>query len=349
MEMNAAKKIIIDGAMGEGGGQVLRTSLALSICLNKPIKIINIRANRKKPGLMRQHLTAVNAAAEICGAKTLGAELHSQQIEFMPGDVRANEYCFAIGTAGSTTLVLQTIILPLLFADGASRVVIEGGTHNPLAPPFDFLQYSYLPLLEKMGALIKANLVRPGFFPLGGGRIELNVEPVEKLKPNSLIQRGKILKQEARILLAQLPQHIGEREAKVIKRRLSWSGENIMIDHIDTARSPGNAISIKIIAENLTSVFTGIGQKGIRAETVANSVADEVSYFLSSGVPVDKHLADQLLLPMALAGSGEFVTTKPTKHTMTNIAVIEKFCCQKYSVQQISEGNYLIQYRTNDM
>jgi len=348
MTKNATRELVIDGAMGEGGGQVLRSSLVLSICFHKPVKIINIRANRKKPGLMRQHLTAVNAAAKISNAETTGVELHSRQIEFVPDKVQADEYFFSIGTAGSTTLVLQTIILPLLFANGPSKVVIEGGTHNPLAPPFDFLQYCCLPLLKQMGATINAKLVRPGFFPLGKGCIQLEIEPVEKLKPISLLKRGEILKKETRILLSQLPQHIGEREVKVIKQRLDLSSENVVIDYIDTARSPGNTISVVIKSENITTVFTGFGQKGIRAEAVANRVADEVQHYLSSGVPVDQHLADQILLPTALARGGEFVTTTPTQHALTNIAVIEKFCSQQFSVQQMKNKNYLVQVSSAD-
>ena len=328
--------------MGEGGGQVLRTSLALSICLGKPLKIYNVRANRKKPGLMRQHLTAVNAAAEICNAEVIGAELHSQHIEFSPGKVKGSQYHFAIGTAGSTTLVLQTILLPLLFADRPSKVTIEGGTHNPLAPPFDFLQLSYLPLLERMGARIKVKLVRPGFFPIGEGGIELQIQPVDKIKPISITERGAEFSKEVQILLAQLPHHIGEREAKIIERRLAWPTDCISIDHNDDTPSPGNAVSIVINYKNITVVFSSIGQKGIRAETVANRVVDEVQYYLSTDAPVDKHLADQLLLPMALAGGGDFVTTTPTQHTLTNIAVIEKFTDRRFTVEQINHKIFRI-------
>jgi RNA 3'-terminal phosphate cyclase (ATP) len=344
IRMNTQQKITIDGSMGEGGGQVLRSSVALAICFRKPIKMYNIRANRKRPGLMRQHLTAVNAAAEICHARVLGAELNSQHIEFLPGEVEGGEYYFPIGTAGSTTLVLQTILPPLLFASASSKVTIEGGTHNPLAPPFDFLQHSYLPLLERMGARIKSTLVRPGFFPVGEGRIELEIAPVKELKPVSLLERGEVLNKEARILLSQLPQHIGDREARIIQQRLDWPASKIAILHIDTARSPGNAISVLITCKNITAVFASIGQQGIRAETVANSVVDEVQYYLSNDAPVDKHLADQLLLPIALADGGEFVTTTPTQHTLTNIAVIEKFTGRRFNVKQLDNKNkYLIQ------
>ena len=328
--------------MGEGGGQVLRSSLVLSICLGKPLKINNIRANRKKPGLMRQHLTAVNAAAEISNAEVVGAELHSQHIEFAPGNVKGGDYHFAIGTAGSTTLVLQTILLPLLFADRASKVVIEGGTHNPLAPPFDFVQLSYLPLLKRMGVKVKVNLVQPGFFPIGEGRIELNIEPVEQLNTISITERGDLLSKEVHILLAQLPQHIGDREAKIIQQRLDWLSDCVSIKHVENAPSPGNAISIVINYKNITIVISGIGQKGIRAETVANRVADEVQHYLSTDAPVDKHLADQLLLPIALGGCGEFITTTPTQHTLTNIAVIEQFTGRRFTVEQINRNNYCI-------
>ena len=340
--MVASNFLTIDGSMGEGGGQVLRTSLALSICLGKPIKICNVRANRKKPGIMRQHLTAVKAAAEICNAESVGSELRSQNIEFVPAKVKGGKYHFSIGTAGSTTLVLQTILLPLLFADRASEVVIDGGTHNPLAPPFDFLQLSYLPLLERMGAKVKVKLVQSGFFPIGEGRIELNIQPVEQLRSISIIERGDLRSREAQILLAQLPHHIGEREAKIVEQRLAWPSESISIIHNDDTPSPGNAISIVINYKNITIVFSSIGQKGIRAETVANRVVDEVQYYLSSDAPVDKHLADQLLLPMALADGGEFITTTPTQHTLTNIAVIEKITDRRFTVEEIKHKTFRI-------
>ena len=317
--------IHLDGSQGEGGGQILRTALAFSVCLQKPFKIEKIRANRRRPGLMRQHLTAVKAAAQISNARVEGDELNSQQLLFSPTEVQAGEYHFAIGTAGSATLVLQTILLPLLFTKGASKVTIEGGTHNPLAPPFDFLLNAYLPLLEKMGAKLSTTLVRPGFYPAGGGCIEVEIEPIDKLKPISLTERGQIIEKKAQVLIAGLPFHIVERELKILKQKLNWPDKCYEIRDMGSAYGPGNVITIIVKSENVSEVFTAFGEKGVKAESVADKVVNEVRRYITSGVPVEEHLSDQVLLPMALAGKGEYITTTPSRHTVTNIDVIKHF------------------------
>jgi RNA 3'-terminal phosphate cyclase (ATP) len=183
--------VIIDGSEGEGGGQVLRSSLSLSMITGRPFKIKNIRSGRKKPGLMRQHLTCVKAAAEICNAKINSAELGSQELFFIPGEVKAGRYHFPIGTAGSTNLVAQTVIPALMLGDAPSKILLEGGTHNVHAPTFDFLQHSFLPILKKMGVEVKANLHSHGFYPAGGGKVEFEIQPVQKLKALELLERGK--------------------------------------------------------------------------------------------------------------------------------------------------------------
>ncbi|WP_455203458.1 RNA 3'-terminal phosphate cyclase [Kaarinaea lacus] len=340
--MSKEQLIHLDGSQGEGGGQILRTSLALSICLGKPFKIENIRANRRRPGLMRQHLTAVKAAAQISNAQVEGDELNSQQLIFKPNEVQAGEYHFAIGTAGSATLVLQTILVPLLFAKGTSKVSIEGGTHNPLAPPFDFLRHAYFPLLERMGAKINAKLVRPGFFPAGGGRIEVEVEPVAKLQPLSLTERGEIIEKKAQVMFSALPFHIVERELKVLKQKLNWPENCYAVQTLDADYGPGNVITVTVKCENVCEVFTGFGQKGIKAEAVANNVVKDVRRYIASDAPVEEHLSDQLLLPLALAGSGEYVTVTPSRHTLTNIDVIQHFMDVAIQVDEISEKRYLI-------
>src|SRR5438034_4921677 len=184
--------IEIDGSFGEGGGQILRTSLALSLVTDQAFRIRNIRAARKKPGLLRQHLTAVNAAAEIGQAKVEGASLASGELTFRPCSVAASSYHFAVGSAGSATLVLQTILPALIVASGPSTVVLEGGTHNPHAPPFDFLQKAFLPELNRMGPMIAATLERPGFYPAGGGKFTLTIKPVPQLSPIQVLERGEI-------------------------------------------------------------------------------------------------------------------------------------------------------------
>lgn len=340
--MSKEQLIHLDGSQGEGGGQILRTSLAISICLGKSFKIENIRANRRRPGLMRQHLTAVKAAARISNAHVEGDELNSQQLIFKPNEVQAGEYHFAIGSAGSVTLVLQTILVPLLFAKGSSKVSIEGGTHNPLAPPFDFLQHAYFPLLEKMGAKINAKLVRPGFFPAGGGRIEVEVEPVTSLQPLSLTERGDIIEKKAQVMFSALPFQIVERELKVLKQKLNWPENCYAVNNLAADYGPGNVITVMVKSENVCEVFTGFGQKGVRAEAVANNVVKDVRRYIASDAPVEEHLSDQLLLPLALAGSGEYITITPSRHTLTNINVIKHFIDIAINVDEISEKRYLV-------
>src|SRR5512136_2571133 len=178
--------ITIDGSQGEGGGQILRTSLALSLVTGQPFRMERIRAKRQKPGLLKQHLTAVEAAKTVGCAEVTGAALGSQTLEFKPGPVTPGNYRFAVGTAGSATLVLQTVLPPLLVASGPSTLTLEGGTHNPFAPPFDFLARCFAPVVERMGPRIELKLHRPGFFPAGGGQFEAQITPVNRLKPIDL-------------------------------------------------------------------------------------------------------------------------------------------------------------------
>jgi RNA 3'-terminal phosphate cyclase (ATP) len=340
--MNEQSHVSIDGSQGEGGGQVLRSSLALSICLRKPFTMVNIRARRKKPGLLRQHLTAVRAAARISNARVEGDHLGSQQLIFEPNDVQSGEYHFSIGTAGSTTLVLQTIMLPLVFADGPSKIVIEGGTHNPMAPPFEFIQQAYLPILANMGANIKITLIRPGFFPQGGGCIELEVQPTEKLKPISLQQRGKTHSIHGAVYIVGLPINIAEREINVLARKLNVSVNNFDIIPYGGEMGPGNVISVAVKSDNVCEVFTGYGQKGVKAEIVAKRVANDVRRYIDSGVAVDEHLADQLLLPMGLAGGGEFVTCPLSQHTETNIKTVKQFLDVNYRLSALNDNCFNI-------
>lgn len=330
--------IQIDGSRGEGGGQVLRTSLALSICLGKPFEIHHIRAGRARPGLLRQHLTAVKAAASISNAHVQGDSLKSQHLVFEPAEVQSGEYHFAIGTAGSTTLVLQTILMPLLLAQGASKVVIEGGTHNPLAPTVDFLQQAYLPLLQRMGGEVKVKLIRPGFFPAGGGRLEVDIQPAGQLRGIDLLHRGALLDQSVRVYFAGLPFHIVEREMKVLQKKLNWPQSCFSVHQFGDCIGSGNVISVCIKSENVCEVFTGFGEKGVKAERVANRVVTDVRRYLGGTAVLDEHLSDQVLLPLALAGRGQFLTAVLSQHTLTNIEVIRHFIDIAIETQKRDDG-----------
>ena len=329
--------IHIDGSFGEGGGQILRTSLALSLVTGKAFRIENIRANRKKPGLARQHLTAVNAAAEIGRAEIKGNELRSQQLYFSPTTIASGNYHFSIGTAGSCTLVFQTIFPALLLADGPSEIIFEGGTHNSMAPSFDYLHTVFLPLMRRMGAHAEAKLSCHGFYPAGGGRFSASVVPCRRLENLALPERGKLLSKRAEALVSKLPAHIAERELKVVRDRLSWERRELHVIDVNNSPGPGNALSLFLEFENITEVFVAFGERGVRAETVAKRLVKEVREYLETDVPVGRHLADQLILPMALAGGGKFRTLFPSQHTLTNIEVIKHFLDIDIQLRQESQ------------
>ncbi len=332
--------LVIDGSQGEGGGQILRTSLALSLVSGQPFRIVNIRSGRKKPGLMRQHLTAVEAASAVGRARVEGAHIGSQQLAFHPGGVAAGNYRFSVGTAGSCTLVLQTVLPALLTAGSRAELLLEGGTHNPYAPPFDFLADAFLPLIAKMGPKVSAKLLRPGFYPAGGGEFTVSIEPARKLAPLHLTERGAILNRSARATIARLPRHIAERELQVVRDRLIWDAECCSVVEAVSARGPGNILCIEIASEHITEVFTGFGERGVSAETVAGETVKAVQEYLAANVPVGRYLADQLLLPLALAGGGRFRTLSPTRHLTTNAEVIRKFLPVEVTMREMGRNDW---------
>lgn len=332
----------IDGSQGEGGGQILRSSLALSICTGTPFRIEKIRAGRAKPGLLRQHLTAVNAAVEICGAQVSGATLSSRELTFTPGQVRPGGYHFAVGTAGSATLVLQTVLPPLLLASGPSTITVEGGTHNPHAPPFHFLERSFLPLINRMGPNVTATLERYGFYPAGGGRIVVTIEPSVSLTPLDLTKRGEIKRRKATAIVAGLPAHIGQRELQTVQRMLNWSPELHELEEVDADQGPGNALLLEIAGEHVTEVISGFGSKGIRSEDVAKGAIGDARRYLAANVAVGEHLADQLLLPFALARGGAFETISLSRHSTTNIDVIGMFLDVRIETEKIEKQRWRV-------
>jgi RNA 3'-terminal phosphate cyclase (ATP) len=334
--------ITIDGSFGEGGGQIIRSSCALSLISGRPFRIFNVRARRDKPGLQRQHLTAVMAAAEIGGANVDGARVGSGEFTFVPGPIKHGEYVFKIGTAGSTTLVLQTVLPPLMTATGPSRITLEGGTHNVHAPPFEFLQKTFLPLINRMGVRVSIRLERYGFYPPGGGRLQVLIEPGTERRGLNLIERGALRGQRARALVVNLPQSIAARELNVIKEKLGWSDEELQLETSDNAFSPGNVVTLEIESEQLTEIFTGVGERGVRAEVVAERAVEEAMKYLEAGAPVGEHLADQLLVPLAISGGGSYITGQPSLHTTTNIEVIKKFLGVEIKVTPESERTWKI-------
>jgi RNA 3'-terminal phosphate cyclase (ATP) len=315
----------IDGSRGEGGGQILRTSLALAILTGRKLRMKQIRAGRKKPGLQRQHLACVEAAARLSSAQTNPLEVGASELVFTPSPIEAwpSELHIDIGSAGSTTLVVQTILIPALAAPHPVRAVITGGTHNPLAPPFEFLDRVFLPPLRRMGADVTLTLEKHGFMPDGGGRIVMETKP-SKLKPIELREAGKIVARRATAICARLPRHVGDRELAVAQERLDNPTCQLLEFPED---GPHNVFMVEVELESgARELVTSHGRKGYPAEDVADDALDDLEDYLEAGVPVGECLADQLLLPMALAGGGAFRTIAPlSDHTLTNIDTIREF------------------------
>jgi RNA 3'-terminal phosphate cyclase (ATP) len=334
--------ITLDGSLGEGGGQIVRSALTLSLITGKSFRIRNIRAGRPKPGLMRQHLTAVRAATTVGSAEVVGAEMGSTELTFKPRRTQAGEYTFSVGTAGSTTLVLQTILLPLLCAREPSTLHLEGGTHNPFAPPYPFLEKSFLPLIRQMGFEVETQLERPGFYPAGGGLIHVQIKPSDVRKQIQLAERGPVVGRAARACAAKIPRSVAERELKVVKEHLAFEDEELFPELIENSAGPGNALFLEYNYGSVTEVFSSFGEYALPAEKVAWKAIEEARRFLKSSASVGEHLADQLLMPMAMAGGGSFRTLPPTKHTLTNIDVISKFLDQKITTTEIARLDWAI-------
>jgi RNA 3'-terminal phosphate cyclase (ATP) len=321
-----------------GGGQLLRSSLSLAMLTGRAFQMTNIRGKRPKPGLMRQHLTCVKAAAEVCSAAVEGAEMGSTELVFRPGTIAAGDYTFAIGSGGSTTLVLQTLLPALLHAEASSTLRIEGGTHNPMAPPFEFIEQCFLPVLWSMGAEAAVKLERPGFMQAGGGVITAEIWPIKKWKKLKLTERGEVIETFGRVLHAHLPRDIAEREIATASRVLEWPANHIDLRSANESAGPGNAILLGARFANVCEISSGIAQLGKSADAIATGAAKGLRGYLASSAPVGAHLADQLLLPMALAGGGVFHTLSITDHSRTNMTLIEQFLPVCYGVMEADGG-----------
>jgi RNA 3'-terminal phosphate cyclase (ATP) len=336
--------IVIDGSQGEGGGQILRSSLALAILTRTPFKMERIRAGRDQPGLRPQHLTAVLAAKDVANADVTGAEVGSRDLTFRPRSVQGGHRTFSVGTAGSATLVLQTILPALLRAREPSTLVLEGGTHNSAAPPFEFLKESFLPLLAKMGAKVQATLVRPGFYPAGGGRIEVKIEPSE-LGALELEERGALVARRAIAHSSGLPPAVAERELRVSKERLALGRDETVRMDWDEAFGPGNAVNVVHRFEHVTIVTSGFGERGARPDEVAERAIGPMLRYLETKAAACDHLADQLLLPMAMGRGGTFTTTEPTEHTETQIQVLKQFLGGEVELNTTDEKTWTVTMR----
>jgi len=337
-------QVTIDGSHGEGGGQILRSSLALSALTGKPLRIFKIRSGRKNPGLRPQHLTAVRAAATICNAKVDGAKVNSTELNFEPTNLCGGSFVFDVSadqpSAGSGTLVFQTVFPALLFSQQTSSVrIVRCGTHVPFSPPYDYIARVFLPMAQRMGANGKLTLVKAGWFPRGNGELEAEIQPVNRpLKPINLTERGNLKRIWVLSALSNLKRSIAIRQAnQAVNRLLSIGFHQSEIEvEISELPSPSTGTVVFVCAEfeNVIAGFSALGELGKPAEKVADEAVDDFAEYWRTDAPVDKHLADQLVLFMALAdGKSVIKTSALTQHTLTHIWVIEQFLPVRFEVQ----------------
>jgi len=336
--------IVLDGSYGEGGGQILRTSLALSAITGQPVRIEQIRAGRRKPGLRPQHLTAVRAAGRICNARVEGAKLNSQELEFRPQSApQAGTYTFDVaqaakgGSAGSVSLILQTVLLPLAMAEGTSQVTLVGGTHVAWSPPYDYVKRVYLPAMSRLGIVAKVSIKNWGWYPIGGGRVQVTIQgresgiapqvPDASIAGQTLRARGALLRVRGLSASSNLPKHIRMRQERAALQVLRSNSVNPRIQVVDApSKGQGTIVFLWAEFEHTSAGFTSLGELGKPAERVAEEAASRLLDFLHSEAALDQYLADQLVLPLAVAaGPSQFTTESVTDHLLTNAWVVDQF------------------------
>jgi len=328
-------KIVIDGSLGEGGGQILRTSLTLSLLTKKTLRIHNIRSKRSSPGLKQQHLTALRAAAEISNAQVEGDFPGSQEVLFVPGEIKPGKYNFKITTAGSTTLVMQTIFMPLSATSRASHVSITGGTHVPGSPPYHYLEWQWIPWMVRIGYPGTVELHQCGYYPGGGGRLSCAVLPSESIKSLQVTERSKLIQIRGISAASNLPRDIPNRQRM---RFVSKLGPSYPLNNIRSAVLPGQGkgtfLTVMLEFEKTTACFTSLGEKGKRAEIVADELIKQVEEYLNTPGCVDAYLPDQLLIPLSFAsGKSNIQTPKITLHLLTNAEIIQQFLPVRFTIE----------------
>ncbi|MBK1883176.1 RNA 3'-terminal phosphate cyclase [Luteolibacter pohnpeiensis] len=332
------KLIQLDGI--NGGGQMLRSALSLAMITGQPFRMVNIRGKRSKPGLMRQHLTCVLASQEISDGSVDGAEIGSTELVFRGGEIRGGSYQFSIGTAGSTSLLFQTLLPALLHAAAPSNIRLEGGTINPLAPPFEFLDKAYMPTIRKMGVNAELTLHQTGFAPAGGGLMEAAIQPINKFGVLDLHDRGALESVSIRVVVRALNESIARRILDSACVTLPCEDTEIEIREDGPGRGIGCLVGAKFT--NAHEMSCALAEMGVSAESVGHRAANSIKRFIDSDATVGRNLADQLLLPMALAGGGSFVMMKPSAHVLSNISVIEKFLPVKFKIEVADRGRHIL-------
>lgn len=329
-----AEIIEIDGSFGEGGGQILRTSLSLSCLLKKPFRIFNIRKGRKKPGLMPQHLTAVRMAQLISSAKVKGDEIGSTELYFEPQDIKPGEIFYDIGTAGSTMLVLQTVLPCLAFSGGKSNVILKGGTHVPMSPCYHYVERIFCKFLRRIGITLSLAIEQYGFYPRGGGHIRAEIEPVKEIKPLKILEPGRLLRIEGISGVANLPLSIAERQKEAFLKSISLLTVPAEIKTL-SVKSPGQGtfIFIEAVYEDSVAGFSSLGERGKRAERVGEEAGEKLLRHLGTLKALDPNMADQIVLYMSLTDqTSEFSTSEITGHLITNLWVLKEFLDIEYSI-----------------
>jgi RNA 3'-terminal phosphate cyclase (ATP) len=319
--------IRIDGSQGEGGGQLLRSALTLSLLTGERIHIDNIRANRSNPGLRHQHLAAVKAAQSIGKSEVEGGILGSTELDFHPRTIQPGRYRFNIGTAGSTSLVLQTVFLPLSMTKTTSSITITGGTHVPWSPSYDYLEMQWLPYMNKLGFEAHISMDLAGFYPKGGGQIQGRIKPIVRINPLEILDRGSLKQIRGISAVANLDRRIAERQRKQVIRRL---GDKYRLNDIRIKQMPskfkGTLMLLLGEFEYSQCCYFSLGKPGKPAERVADDVINAFESFMATNGAIDEYLADQLLLPLAFAsGPSRFMSGKLTNHLITNADVIKEF------------------------
>jgi len=329
----------LDGSEGEGGGQILRTALALSVITRRPFEISNIRAARKKPGLRPQHLACVKAAAKIAAAEVQGAAIGSRTLRFVPSGLRPGKYRFEIGTAGSTALLLHTLYLPLALAGSRSVLSLGGGTHVPFSPSFHYLRDQWAVFMRRLGIEVELALERAGYYPVGGGEVRAKVLPAGPIRGLRLLERGELERVEGISGVSGLPRSIAQRQGDQALRRLEEAGLTAGIE-IREFPSRGKGTFLVLVATHSgggRACYCALGARGKPAERVADEACDALLAFLETAGAVDEHLADQLLLPLALASEpSEFAVPRVTGHLVTNARVIERFVGARVEIDEAS-------------
>ena len=332
---HSGKTITIDGSQGEGGGQVLRTSLSLSLLTGQPFLITSIRARRSQPGLRPQHLKAVEAAGRISSAEMEGAAVGSASLYFEPGEIHPGRYSFEIKTAGAASLVLQTVFLPLSQCNAASNITLTGGTHVPWSPSFHYLELQWLPFMQRAGFEARLELQEAGFYPQGGGRILATVRPVKEIRPLSITDRGRLRQIRGISAVSNLDRRIARRQREQVIRRL---GARYPLNDIRIQEMPSRFMGTMLLLlgefEFSQCCYFALGAKGKPAEQVADEAIDALEEFLATDGAIDQYLADQLLLPLSFAeGVSQLRTSKVTDHLVTNARIIQSFIPAQIEIQ----------------